>query len=95
MNNNNNNNVNYVKTLSEQLEALEDPVRERDLVIVLLSSLPEEYKGPPKIYRVPRPGFGEFYGRKKLLAPLFHRPKKVLAPTFSTSKKVVAPIFET
>ena len=38
--------VNYVKTLSEHLEALEDPVRERDLVIVLLSSLPEEYKQP-------------------------------------------------
>ena len=35
--------VNHVKTLSEHLEALEDPVRERDLVIVLLSSLPEEY----------------------------------------------------
>ena len=35
--------VNNVKTLSEQLEALEDPVRERDLVIVLLSSLPDEY----------------------------------------------------
>ena len=35
--------INYVKTLAEHLEAVEDPVSEKDLVIILISSLPEEY----------------------------------------------------
>ena len=35
--------INYVKTLAEHLEAIEDPVQEKDLVIILISSLPEEY----------------------------------------------------
>ena len=34
--------INYVKTLSERLEAVEDPVNEKDLII-LISSLPEDY----------------------------------------------------
>ena len=35
--------INYIKTLSEHLEAVDDPVQEKDLVIILISSLPEEY----------------------------------------------------
>ena len=35
--------VNYLKTISEHLEAIDDKVEEKDLVIILLSSLPEEY----------------------------------------------------
>ena len=35
--------LNNLKTIAEHLEALEDPVRERELVMILLSSLPEEY----------------------------------------------------
>lgn len=35
--------VNYIKTLAEHLEALEDEVSDMDLVIILLSSLPESY----------------------------------------------------
>ena len=35
--------INYVKTLSEHLETVEDPVNEKDLVIFLISSLPEDY----------------------------------------------------
>ena len=35
--------VNYIKTLSEHLEAVGDAVAEKDLVIILISSLPEEY----------------------------------------------------
>ena len=35
--------VNELKTISENLEAIEDPVLEKDLVMILLSSLPEEY----------------------------------------------------
>eukprot|EP00112_Aurelia_sp_Birch-Aquarium-sp1_P010241 Seg2196.2 transcript_id=Seg2196.2/GoldUCD/mRNA.D3Y31 product="Retrovirus-related Pol polyprotein from transposon TNT 1-94" protein_id=Seg2196.2/GoldUCD/D3Y31 len=35
--------VNYMKTLSEHLEAVDDAVSEKDLVIILISSLPEEY----------------------------------------------------
>ena len=37
------NHVNHVKTLSEHLEAVDDPVIEKDLVMILISSLPEEY----------------------------------------------------
>ena len=37
------NHINYIKTLSEHLEAIEDPILEKDLVIILISSLPEEY----------------------------------------------------
>ena len=35
--------LNYVKTLSEHLEAVKDPVNEKDLVIILISSFPEDY----------------------------------------------------
>ena len=35
--------VNYIKTLSEHLEAVDDAMAEKDLVIILISSLPEEY----------------------------------------------------
>ena len=35
--------VNNLKTISEHLEALEDVVVEKDLVMILISSLPEEY----------------------------------------------------
>ena len=35
--------INYVKTLSEHLEAIDDAIAEKDLVILLISSLPEEY----------------------------------------------------
>ena len=35
--------INYIKTLSEHLEAVDDLVQEKDLVIILISSLPEEY----------------------------------------------------
>ena len=37
------NHINYIKTLSEHSEALEDPVQEKDVVIILISSLPDEY----------------------------------------------------
>ena len=37
------NHVNYLKTLSEHLDAVGDPIQEKDLVIILISSLPEEY----------------------------------------------------
>ena len=35
--------MNYVKTLSEHLESVDDPITEKDLVIILISSLPHEY----------------------------------------------------
>ena len=36
--------INYVKTLSlEHLEASDDTIAEKDLVILIISSLPEEY----------------------------------------------------
>ena len=35
--------INYVKTLSEHLQAVDDPVSDKDLVMILISSLPEEY----------------------------------------------------
>ena len=35
--------LNYITTLSEHLEAVDDRVQEKDLVIILISSLPEEY----------------------------------------------------
>ena len=35
--------VNKLKTIAEHLEALEDPVSEKDLVMILISSLPDEY----------------------------------------------------
>ena len=35
--------VNYLKTISEHLEAVGDPVVEKDLVMILISSLPEDY----------------------------------------------------
>lgn len=37
------NHVNYIKTLAEHLEAVGDPIQEKDLVIILISSLSEEY----------------------------------------------------
>ena len=37
------NHINYVKTLSEHLEAVGDAVAEKDSVIILISSLPEDY----------------------------------------------------
>ena len=35
--------INFVKTDEDQLEAVEDPASEKDLVITLISSLPDEY----------------------------------------------------
>ena len=35
--------INYVQTLSEYLEAIGDPIEDNDLVIILISSLPEDY----------------------------------------------------
>ena len=35
--------LNEVKTIAEHLEALEDPVAEKNLVMILISSLPNEY----------------------------------------------------
>ena len=37
------NHVNEIKTISEQLEAIGNPKAEHDLVIILISSLPEEF----------------------------------------------------
>ena len=37
------NHVNTIKTISEHLEALDDEVSEKDLVMILISSLPDEY----------------------------------------------------
>ena len=37
------NHVNSIKTIAEHLEALDDSVLEKDLVMILISSLPEEY----------------------------------------------------
>ena len=34
--------TNYIKTLAEHLEAVDDEITEKDLVIILISSLPEE-----------------------------------------------------
>ena len=36
--------VNYIKSSYEYLEAVDDEVAEEDLVIILISSLPEKYK---------------------------------------------------
>lgn len=35
--------VNYIKTIAEHLEALDDEVVDKDLVMILISSLPDEY----------------------------------------------------
>ena len=35
--------INHIKTLSEHLEATDNRIAEKDLVILLISSLPEEY----------------------------------------------------
>ena len=35
--------INHIKTISEHLEALDDPVPEKDLVMILISSWPPEY----------------------------------------------------
>ena len=35
--------INRVKTIGDLLEALDDPVQEKDLVMILISSLPDEY----------------------------------------------------
>ena len=35
--------VNYIKTLGEHLEAIDDAIAEKDLVILLISSLPDDY----------------------------------------------------
>ena len=37
------NHVNHIKTLAEHLDAVGDPIMEKDLVIILISSLPDEY----------------------------------------------------
>eukprot|EP00794_Sanderia_malayensis_P016556 gene16556-biopygen13988 len=37
------NHVNHIKTLAEHLDAVGDPIVEKDLVIILISSLPDEY----------------------------------------------------
>ena len=37
------NHVNEIKTISEHLEAIGDLIAEHDLVIILISSLPEEF----------------------------------------------------
>ena len=37
------NHVNDIKTISEHLEAIGDSIAEHDLVIILISSLPEEF----------------------------------------------------
>ena len=37
------NHVNEIKTISEHLEAIGDPIAEHDLLIILISSLPEEF----------------------------------------------------
>ena len=37
------NHINQIKTISEHLEVIGDPIAEHDLVIVLISSLPEEF----------------------------------------------------
>ena len=35
--------INHVKTIAEHLESIDDPVRDKDLVMILISSLPPEY----------------------------------------------------
>ena len=35
--------ISHIKTLSEHLEAIDNRTAEKDLVILLISSLPEEY----------------------------------------------------
>ena len=35
--------INKIKTIAEHLEALDDPVSEKDLVMILLSSIPNDY----------------------------------------------------
>ena len=35
--------INHIKTLSEHLEDIDDRIAEKGLVILLISSLPEEY----------------------------------------------------
>ena len=35
--------VNHIKTLAEHLQAIDDEIAEKDLVIILISSLPDEY----------------------------------------------------
>ena len=35
--------INYIKTFAEHLGAVDDEIAEKDLVIILTSSLPEEY----------------------------------------------------
>ena len=35
--------VNYIRTLSENQQAVGDPIAEKDLVIILISSLPDSY----------------------------------------------------
>ena len=35
--------INYIKTLSEHLQAVGDPIAEKDLIIILISSLPDSY----------------------------------------------------
>ena len=37
------NHVNEIKTISEHLEAIGDPIAEHDLVIILISSYPEDF----------------------------------------------------
>ena len=35
--------IRYIKTLAERLQAIDDKLAEKDLVIILISKLPEEY----------------------------------------------------
>ena len=35
--------INHIKMLAEHLEAIDDNIAEKDLVIILISSLPDEY----------------------------------------------------
>ena len=35
--------INAIKTVAEHLEAIDDPISEHDLVIILISSLNEEF----------------------------------------------------
>ena len=45
-----------------------------------------------KIYKVPRPDFGDFGPLKIVLAPFF-RPGKTLSRPYFAKKKVLAPFF--
>ena len=52
----------------------------------------KDLKGPVKIYRVPRPGFGKNLPEKKYSPPFFSRKKKSSRPLFFL-KKCLSPLF--